>query len=55
MCRGETPISEGAYLPPGSAPPEAAKLWQAVQLVRKNSPPRTIASSRSSSGIASGS
>ena len=31
------------------APPEPAKLWQAVQLVRKIWPPRAIASSRSSS------
>src|SRR5512144_1831718 len=41
MCFGVTPFSDGAYLPPGSAPPEPAKLWHAVQLVRKNSPPRT--------------
>ncbi len=44
MCTGSTPISVGAYLPSGSAPPVAAKLWQAVQFVRKNSPPRTISS-----------
>ena len=31
------------------APPEPSKLWQAVQLVRKIWPPRTTASSRSSS------
>ena len=34
----------GANRPRGSAPPAPAKLWQAVQLVRKNSPPRTISS-----------
>ena len=44
MCLSVTPVSLGAYLPWGSAPPEPAKLWQAVQLVRKISPPRTMLS-----------
>src|SRR5680860_798409 len=41
MCLSLTPIRVGACLPPGSAPPDPAKLWQAVQLVRKNCPPST--------------
>ncbi len=44
MCLALTPVSLGAYLPWGSAPPEPAKLWHAVQLVRKISPPRTMLS-----------
>src|SRR3954452_20717726 len=44
MCFAETPRRFGAYLPPGRAPPLPAKLWQAVQFVRKNWPPRTISS-----------
>src|SRR5436190_15085970 len=39
MCFSLTPLSEGANLPRGSAPPAAAKLWQAVQFVRQNCPP----------------
>ena len=42
MCFSETPVSLGANLPRGSAPPAPAKLWHAVQLVRKNSPPLTM-------------
>ena len=41
--------SAGRSRPRGMAPPAPAKLWQAVQLVRKIWPPRTIAASRSSS------
>ena len=44
MCFAETPMSVGAKRPRGRAPPAPAKLWQAVQLVRKNSPPRTMSS-----------
>src|SRR3954447_14779648 len=45
MCFGSTFISDGAYLPFGSAPPRPAKLWHAVQLVRNSSPPRVTCSS----------
>src|SRR4029079_1101035 len=41
MCLLVTPLRLGANLPRGSAPPEAAKLWHAVQFVLKNWPPRT--------------
>ena len=44
MCFSLTPSRDGANRPRGSAPPAPAKLWQAVQLVRKNSPPRTTSS-----------
>src|SRR4051812_5454757 len=44
MCFSVTFRSDGAYFPPGSAPPAAAKLRQAVQLGRQNSPPRATAS-----------
>ena len=40
-----TPISVGAYLPFGSAPPWPAKLWHGAQLVRNSSPPWAICSS----------
>src|SRR6266508_4044229 len=45
MCFGSTFISDGAYLPFGSAPPRPAKLWHAVQFVRNSSPPRVTCSS----------
>src|SRR5690625_398686 len=45
MYFGSTSWRDGAYRPSGSAPPAPTELWQAVQLVRKNSPPRPICSS----------
>ena len=41
---GRRPSATGRTCRAGSAPPAPAKLWQAVQLVRKNSPPRTMSS-----------
>ena len=44
MWTGLTSRMSGAHLPLGIAPPAPTELWQAVQLVRKISPPSRMSS-----------